>query len=83
MTAGMLGVLAVSILLGVWWLTLIAGVVALLFERSYIVLVVGVFLDLWFVTHGASPLFYGFYTLTFTLTTFLTEYIRRDLFWTS
>ena len=78
-----IGTLCASIVFGYWWLTLAAGVGALLLGRSYFVLACGVTLDLLFATTGTPVYFIGMYTLTFSLVTLTAEYIRKDLFWTS
>lgn len=73
------GVFAAAIVGGVWWLILLAGFLALLVRQSYILLCVGVILDLWFAYNGII----GFYTVFFLLATILIEYFRQHLFWTS
>lgn len=78
-----LGTFAAGVILGVWWATLIAGALTLIIRRSYVVLVAGVLLDLWFATIGDTIFYIGFYTLIFLTTTLIVEYVRSRLLWAS
>lgn len=73
------GALVAGIVFGSWWLTFGAGVCALCFQRSYVVLASGVFLDVIFLPVTAD-IFFSFYTATFLVITVLAEFIRRQLF---
>ena len=73
-----IGLLAAAVIFSVWWLTLAAGVMALMMRRSYSLLFLGIIFDLWFgMWHGVF--FFGFYTIIFAFTTFVAERVKRRL----
>lgn len=78
-----IGMFAAGVVLGVWWVALVTGVLTFITRRSYVVLVAGVLLDLWFATAGDTIFYIGFYTLVFLTTTLIVEYIRSRLLWAS
>jgi len=79
-----IGIFLAAIIGGLWWLILISGVVSLILKRSYIVLVAGVLLDIWFTATVGHPWFYtGFYTVIFIGATLCSEFVRRRLLWAS
>lgn len=77
------GMFIAGVLMGSWWLALTSGLLALLLKRTYVVLLAGVILDLWFATVGDSFFYIGFYTVTFTVATVVIERVRSRLFWAS
>ena len=74
---------AAGLMLGTWWVVLAAGIAVLILKRSYVVLLVGVVLDLWFAAHGGVFAYIGFYTAIFLVTTIVVETVRKKLFWVS
>ena len=76
-----LGVVAVGVAFGVWWIVLVSGAAALLLKRSYVILFVGILLDLTHAPLGASWYFQGFYTVLFLLIALGAEHIRTRLIW--
>lgn len=79
----LLGMFTAGLVLGSWWLVLICGLATLVTGRSYIVLCAGVALDIVFASVGAPFVFFGFYTALFVVATFVFEYVRTRLLWTS
>lgn len=60
-----IGIFTAALLSGVWWLSLIAGLIVLSFRRSYFVLFGGLLLDLLFATSSDTFAFGGFFTFLF------------------
>jgi len=78
-----LGTFLASIIMGSWWAILASGVVALIIRRSYPILFIAIVLDLWFSSSLSSPWHIGFFTITFLLTTFVAENVKKRIFWGS
>lgn len=79
----LLGMFVAGVVTGAWWMIVIFGVVSLLFQRSYFVVVTGLLLDLVFAVTGDAIFYGGFYLGLFLITTLLIEYVRNRLFWSS
>ena len=79
-----IGIFLAAVIGGLWWLILVSGIITLMFKRSYVVLCIGVLLDIWFTTTTGHPWFFtGFYTLIFIVTTLGSEFVRKRLLWAS
>ena len=83
LTLFFLGLFVSSVFWGVWWLFLLSGVATLITKRSYIVISVGVLMDIIFAATDSAWIYTGFYTTVFLFTTLIVEFVRERVFWKS
>jgi len=75
----LLGIFVAGIVLSSWWVIAVFGVLILLIRRSYLVLIVGVILDIIFAIGLGSPFYGGFYTILFFGVTLIVEQFRSRI----
>lgn len=77
----LLGGVAAGIMWGSWPIVLFGGIACLFVRRSYVILTLGVMLDLVLMISGEVVVVAFFYTLSFFVATMSIEFVRERLLW--